>query len=134
LPDIPLAAGALGDVLVARQTARALIADQGGGFPDPSLTTLTLAAACLHVAGLSGGELRRADLRTFLQDLRRAEETDASVARHPSQFVRYAAAELDALPPDRRSRLLDGLLALVAGGTEGSCRASTGVSGDEGQK
>ena len=129
LSDRLLAIGAVGDVLAARRTARALLAGRGGEFADLSLAILTLASACVHVLDQSEGELHRSDLAAFLQEQRQAGALEPSLTRHASQFVRYAAAEFHAQAPSGRAELLDGLIALLATPEEAaaSSRRSGGV-------
>jgi hypothetical protein len=113
-PETPLLDGAIGDVLAARNAAKALLSTLRDPGPDPTLLRTILTAVLLHVAHKGGGEARRQDLTRYLQDLRESGGASPYLERSHVQFVRYAAAELQALAPVDRSQLLQRLLDSVS--------------------
>lgn len=102
-------------MVAARRIARDILQDLACpvGGADGSLARLVLTAACLHCASAQGGESRR-DLALYLKTLCDDPLLDPALLRSPMQFVRYAAAELQALAGPARKILLDWLLATVS--------------------
>jgi hypothetical protein len=115
-PGKPLVRSAAGDVLGARIAARALLEGTEAAASDRALATLVLSAALLQCASLGDGEARRRDVADYLQGLLDAGIPGPGMMCSPMQFVRYAAAELSALPPHSRCLLISQLLSLVSDG------------------
>lgn len=94
-----------GDVLSARETARALLTGGLHASPDPTLAVLLLTATLLHVDSRSSGG---GELRAILECLRRLGQAGpaAGFEASPMQFVRYVAAELQTIPLDRRTAVV----------------------------
>jgi hypothetical protein len=113
LPDEPLAIGASGDVLAARNTARGLLARTGGGPPAASLATLVLTAALLHADTLGAGSPSARDVGSVLRGLVDQTPTSRPMASSRVQFAAYAAAELGVLPPGGQADLVNRLLGLL---------------------
>jgi len=116
-PDRPLLPGAAGDVVAARNIARRLLRPANGPaaiVAEPGLATLVLTAACLHCTQCSDEEASQTDLATYLAQLVQQRAIDPAMMRSPLQFVRYAAAELQALPLAPRQSLLRDLLKIVS--------------------
>lgn len=116
-PDRPLLPGAAGDVIAARYIARRLLWPADGPaaiVAQPGLATLVLTAACLHCTQCSDDEASQTDLAAYLAQLVQQHAVDTAMMRSPLQFVRYAAAELQALPMAPRQSLLRDLLKAVS--------------------
>jgi hypothetical protein len=125
----PLLSGAIGDVLAARAVADSLLLAARLVFPDLALSRLVLTAVLVHCAIVDGDGVRRGGLTAFLSNLCEVEFPGPSLSRSALQFVRYAAADLQALAPRDRRALLEGLKTIVTGSE--SLAISTGDKTEE---
>ncbi|MEW5688163.1 MAG: hypothetical protein AB1942_24865 [Pseudomonadota bacterium] len=104
-----------GDVLSARDTARALLGADVSTMPDLSLAILLLTAAVLHVDARHSGSAGVGGVNDCLRRLAEGGTAHAGLAASPMQFVRYAAEEYEASPPDHRSAVVANVRAALRG-------------------
>lgn len=102
-----------GDVLSAREAARALLGESFATGADATLAVLVLTASFLHLDASGRGGVHPRGVIDCLNRIGELGPEGAGFHTSPMQFVRYVAVELDTTPVEERLALMRTLLTMV---------------------